>query len=68
MLAAIRTLFSPAEEKQPDPVCFLAGNDTRLAPIKNALTPFGLRGEQFASLPRCWKRPPNAIRISSFSI
>ena len=42
--------FRPAEEKQPDPVCFLAGNDTRLAPIKDALAPFGLRGEQFASL------------------
>jgi len=51
MLAAIRNLFSPVEEKQPDPVCFLAGKDRRLAPIKNALAPFGLRGEIFASLP-----------------
>ena len=51
MLAAIRNLFSPAEEQQPDPVCFLAGKDQRLAPIKDALTPFGLRGESFASLP-----------------
>jgi EAL domain-containing protein (putative c-di-GMP-specific phosphodiesterase class I) len=50
MLAAIRNLFSPAEEKQPDPVCFLAGKDQRLAPIKDALTPFGLGGEMFASL------------------
>lgn len=51
MLSAIRTLFSSAEEKQPDPVCFLAGNDQRLAPIRDALAPFGLRGESFASLP-----------------
>lgn len=51
MLSAIRTLFSSAEEKQPDPVCFLAGNDRRLAPIRDALAPFGLRGESFASLP-----------------
>lgn len=51
MLSAIRTLFSSAEEKQPDPVCFLAGHDVRLAPIKDALTPLGLRGELFASMP-----------------
>jgi len=50
MLAAIRTLFSPAEEKQPEPVCFLAGSDARLVPIKDALSQFNLRGEQFASL------------------
>ncbi len=50
MLAAIRTLFS-SEDRQPDPVCFLAGHDQRLKPIQDALTPFGLRGEIFASLP-----------------
>jgi EAL domain-containing protein (putative c-di-GMP-specific phosphodiesterase class I) len=49
MLAAIRNLFS-AEDKQPDPVCFLAGQDQRLAPIKDALAVFGLRGEAFASM------------------
>jgi EAL domain-containing protein (putative c-di-GMP-specific phosphodiesterase class I)/CheY-like chemotaxis protein len=50
MLSAIRNLFSPAEEAQPEPVCFLAGQDARLAPIREALSQYGLRGEQFASL------------------
>ena len=66
MLSTIRNLFSPGDEdKQPEPVCFLAGSAARLAPIRDALAIYKANGEHFSSIPALLEaaagRPPDLV-------
>lgn len=47
MLSTIRKFFSG----EPDPVCLLAGDADRLAPVADSLTPLGLKAQRFKSVP-----------------
>lgn len=66
MLSTIRNLFSPGDEdKQPEPVCFLAGSAARLAPIRDALAVYKANGEHFPSISALLEaaagRPPDLV-------
>ncbi|MBZ0141207.1 MAG: EAL domain-containing protein [Pseudorhodoplanes sp.] len=66
MLSTIRNLFSPGDEdKQPEPVCFLAGSAARLAPIRDALAVYKANGEHFTSISALLEaaagRPPDLV-------
>ena len=49
MLGAIRNLMS-GNGREPDPVCYLAGDVARLAPVKDALAACNIKAQHVASI------------------